>query len=155
MHIACFIFSVMGGASSSNFDEATGLWKGTVTTANNGGFIGIRSTPFKNGVDMSQCKGVEIELLASNNKKGGPQKIKGMLRDNTEFNGPTWCTTFNVPSKGGRVIRIKLDFNKLIATKFARVINDEEIFQKDNVSGVQLVYSKVRHSILPFLIFFF
>jgi len=128
---------VMGGASSSTFDEATGLWKGTVTTANNGGFIGIRSTPFKNNLDLSQCKGVEIEIIAP---KG--QRIKGMLRDNTEFNGPTWCTTFNVSKNG--VMKVRLPFDKLIATKFARTM-EGEVFQKNNVAGVQLVYSKFEY----------
>jgi hypothetical protein len=36
---------VMGGVSSSDFDNASGKWVGRVTDANNGGFIGIRSTP--------------------------------------------------------------------------------------------------------------
>jgi hypothetical protein len=36
---------VRGGASASTFDDTTGTWSGMVTDANNGGFIGIRSTP--------------------------------------------------------------------------------------------------------------
>ena len=36
---------VMGGASSSTIDNNTGIWKGTVTDANNGGFVGVRSVP--------------------------------------------------------------------------------------------------------------
>jgi len=128
---------VMGGASSSNFDEYTGIWKGTVTTANNGGFVGIRSTPFTNALDLSQCKGVEFKIKGPKGKK-----IKGMLRDNTEFNGPTWCTTFSIPNNG--VLKVRLPFEKLVATKFARTI-EGQVFQKDNVAGVQLVYSKFEY----------
>ena len=46
---------VMGGVSSSTFSSATGKWTGIVSESNSGGFIGIRSTPFSNTLDMSEC----------------------------------------------------------------------------------------------------
>jgi len=129
---------VMGGASSSSFDDATGLWKGNVSTANNGGFVGIRSTPFSKELDMSECKGIEISLRSSKGKK-----IKGMLRDTNEFNGPVWSASFDIKNNG--IFKTRLPFDKLIATKYASTLNGKE-FQKENVYAIQLVYSKFEYN---------
>ena len=48
---------VMGGVSSSEFDNNTGMWGGTVSSSNSGGFVGIRTTPFDPPLDMTGCKG--------------------------------------------------------------------------------------------------
>lgn len=50
---------VMGGVSASTVSKST--WTGRVTDANNGGFVGIRSTP---GFvwDASACRGLEWEI---------------------------------------------------------------------------------------------
>lgn len=126
---------VMGGASSSNVDNNTGMWTGTVTDANNGGFVGIRSTPFQNGsvLDMSGCKGVELRL-----RKGDGQRYKFVARDSTEFNGICWTTAFDV----GSVIRIP--FSKQIPTLFANSVSGKT-FDDENVVGFQLAHSKFEY----------
>ncbi len=80
---------VMGGASNSNFDTTTGTWRGTVTDANNGGFIGIRSTPPSLQLDLSQCQGLEwkIQFRSKSGSRGGKRlRFKVIVRDSTEFN---------------------------------------------------------------------
>ena len=162
----------MGGASSSNIDNNTGMWKGTVTDANNGGFVGIRSTPFKNGLalDLSDCNGVELRL-----RLGGGKRFKFVVRDSTEFNGICWTTAFdagggngaggglanvvnlfNSPKNNdgtrngvdgnfkGAVIRVP--FAKQIPTIFAKTVSGKT-FDVKNVVGFQLAYSKVRLSL--------
>jgi hypothetical protein len=125
---------VMGGASSSTFDSNTGIWRGTVTDANNGGFIGIRSTP---GFlwNMNSCKGLEYKLKTSSSKT---KTYKFVSRDSTEFNGITWATSVDV--KPG-LSTVKVPFAKQVPTLFAKIIPDET-FRKDNVVGLQIAFSK-------------
>lgn len=126
---------VMGGASSSTVDNNTGMWTGTVTDANNGGFVGIRSTPFRNGLslDVSDCKGVELRL-----RKGDGKRFKFVVRDSTEFNGICWTTEFDA----GSVIRIP--WAKQIPTIFAKTVNGKN-FDDEKVVGFQVAYSKFEY----------
>lgn len=124
---------VMGGASSSTVDNNTGMWTGTVTDANNGGFVGIRSTPLRNGMslDMSGCKGVELRL-----RKGSGQRFKFVVRDSTEFNGICWTTEFDAGSSS-----VRIPFSKQVPTVFAKTVPGST-FDDENVVGFQLAYSK-------------
>jgi hypothetical protein len=126
---------VMGGASSSTFDASTGKWTGQVTDANNGGFVGIRSTPNLQ-LDMTKCKGLELKLRSNKQKR-----LKVAVRDSTEFNGITWATSVDL--KNGSVVRVP--FAKQVPTVFAKVVDDSEAFRKDKVTAVQLVYSKFEY----------
>ena len=132
----------MGGASKSNFDAVTGQWRGQVTDANNGGFIGIRSTPFVEW-DMSNCQGIEI--ITSRSSSGGGVnnlRLKLVVRDSTEFNGIGWTTSVD-NKKGSNTLRAL--FSKQIPTRFAKRLSGSETFSKDQVKGVQLVYSKFEY----------
>jgi outer membrane lipoprotein SlyB len=126
---------VMGGASSSGFDAATGKWTGQVTDANNGGFVGIRSTPNLQ-LDMTNCKGLELKLRSNKQKR-----LKVAVRDSTEFNGVVWSTSVDL--KNGRVLRVP--FAKQVPTVFARIVDDNKPFRKDAVTAMQLVYSKFEY----------
>ena len=138
---------VMGGASASSFDRNTGTWSGSVTDANNGGFIGIRSTPGFQW-DCSACQGLEWKLKlvgageGASGGGGGIKRFKFVLRDTTDFNGITWSSSVDV--KPGRESTVKIPFDKLIPARFARIIPDET-FRKDNVVGVQLAFSKFEY----------
>ncbi|KAL7529435.1 hypothetical protein ACHAWF_002975 [Thalassiosira exigua] len=125
---------VMGGASSSTIDNNTGMWTGTVTDANNGGFAGIRTTPFRNGLslDMSGCTGVELRL-----RKGDGRRFKFVVRDSTDFNGICWTSEFDAKA----VVRIP--FAKQTPTIFANAV--EGNFDDENIVGFQLAYSKFEY----------
>jgi len=147
---------VMGGASSSTVDNNTGLWRGTVTDANNGGFVGIRSTPFKNGLslNMSSCKGVELRL-----RLGDGKRFKFVVRDDTSFNGICWTTEFDATAgEGGNGLAgligtsarnesndknttIRIPFANQTPTIFARTVSGNT-FDVTNVVGFQVAYSK-------------
>lgn len=128
---------VMGGASSSRFDAATGKWTGDVTDANNGGFIGIRSTPFVE-YDMSQCKGVQLKITPS---KKASLRLKVVIRDSTDFNGIGWTTSIDIAANGST---IRIPFDKQVPTRFAQTVSGQS-FAKDQVRGVQLVFSKFEY----------
>lgn len=155
---------IMGGISSSNFDDATGKWKGYVTDANNGGFIGIRSTPYVDW-DMSACTGIEVQI---NSKKNNDMRLKIVLRDSTQFNGIGWSTSKDVSEGGGNGIggiggilssitngnnsssssssvTIKVPFINQVPTRFAKIIRNQSPFKKSNVRGIQFVYSKFEY----------
>jgi len=142
---------VMGGVSSSTFDNDTGLWKGKVTDANNGGFIGIRSTPSFEW-NMENCSGIELKVKTASEKT---QRFKFVVRDSTDFNGVCWTTSIDVggsnpvlklftSSENSGVTTVKIPFRKQVPTIFARTVPDQ-VFQKDNVVGVQLAYSKFEY----------
>lgn len=139
---------VMGGASSSTIDNNTGVWSGKVTDANNGGFVGIRSTPFRNdmSLDMRDCRGIELKV-----RLGNGRRFKFVVRDSTEFNGICWTTAFDATSQGrSRIIAtgsdqrstsIRLPFADQVPTIFARTVRGKT-FDSMNIVGLQLVYSK-------------
>lgn len=151
---------VMGGVSSSSFSPIDGTWKGIVSDSNSGGFVGIRSTPFSNAIDMSKCKGVEMTLRGSKDKI-----FKAVIRDSTDFNGICWTTTFgrgdsnnkdwmamiakqtnfgqeNVgkAEKGG-IYKVKISFDDLIPTIFARTVPGQKL-NPSTIQGFQIAYSK-------------
>ncbi|KAL3781484.1 hypothetical protein HJC23_009153 [Cyclotella cryptica] len=138
---------VMGGASSSSIDNNTGKWSGKVTDANNGGFVGIRSTPFQNdmSLDMRDCNGIELKVRLGNGKR-----FKFVVRDSTEFNGICWTTTFDAAPQGSggnvaigfdRNTSIRLPFANQVPTIFANTVAGKT-FDAKNVVGLQLAYSK-------------
>ena len=147
---------VMGGVSASTFDNTSGKWTGSVTDANNGGFVGIRSFPNVE-LDMTQCTGLEVELK-QNNTPCGTRRYKISLRDSTDFNGIVWACSVNV--QGGNqnpILRlfdsdattttttVRIPFDKLQATKFANIVPNQKL-SEGNVVAFQLTYSKFEYN---------
>lgn len=130
---------VMGGASSSTFSN--GVWQGTVTDANNGGFIGIRNTPNFDW-DLTGCRGLELTLR----RRSGPSvsRFKVGIRDSTDFNGLVWTASFDLPTTTNPK-KIRVPFDKLTPTKFATVVTGVTLNQS-NVVGLQLIYSKFEYN---------
>ena len=129
---------VMGGVSSSEFDNNTGMWGGTVSSSNSGGFVGIRTTPFDPPLDMTGCKGIEFKL-----RGGDGKRFKAVVRDSTEFNGVCWTSSFDAPrNRNGGTVR--LPFDKQVPTIFANTVQGKT-FLANNVVGFQLAYSKFEY----------
>ena len=129
---------VMGGVSSSEFDNNTGMWGGTVSSTNNGGFVGIRTTPFDPPLDMAGCRGIELRL-----RGGDAKRFKAVVRDSTEFNGVCWTSSFDAPrNRNGGTVR--LPFAKQVPTIFANTV-EGKTFMANNVVGFQLAYSKFEY----------
>jgi hypothetical protein len=151
---------VMGGVSSSTMDNGSGRWKGFVTDANSGGFVGIRSTPNVQ-LDVSACRGLEFKFQAATTDNNMPRRIKVVVRDSTDFNGIAWTISVDLPPKsnGGFFnsgnakaqvvsIQVPLQDKSLIPTRFARIVKDEQGkggLDKTSVTALQLVYSKFEY----------
>jgi hypothetical protein len=129
----------MGGASASSFNEITGTWSGSVTEANNGGFVGIRTSPGDTW-NLQNCKGVEwkVKLVSPSKSKN---RFKFVLRDSSEFNGITWTTSVDL--KPG-LNNVKINFANQIPALFAKTLSDKT-FKKDSVASFQIVYSKYEY----------
>ena len=86
---------VMGGASKSVIDPTTMLWSGTVTTANNGGFAVVRTQLIDPPLDISAAAGLKVAL-----RGGSGMRFKFLLRDDEDWNGVGWCTSFDTTAPG-------------------------------------------------------
>jgi Complex I intermediate-associated protein 30 (CIA30) len=134
---------VMGGASSSAV-SSSGKWTGTVTDANNGGFVGIRSTPSFE-YDFSQCQGIEVTVRTNAKQK---RRYKLGVRDSKEFNGIVWNASFlvNGGGKPATTTKVRIPFDKLTPTLFAGTVPDAQPINKGRVVGIQFVYSKFEYN---------
>ena len=69
---------VMGGASQSGFSLAPsrdfGVWSGSITTENNGGFAGVRSRAVTPAMDLSAFRGIRLRV------KGDGKRYKLIVR---------------------------------------------------------------------------
>lgn len=142
---------VMGGASSSSFENKSGTWKGFVTDANSGGFIGIRTTPLSrppsarsrkslSALDMSKCKGIRLRL-----RGGMGRRIKATVRDSTAYNGVAWTSSLDCTSENNpNIYEVQLPFDAQIPTIFAKTVPNQT-FNAANIVGFQLTYSKFEY----------
>lgn len=81
--------SVMGGISNSNIVQSNAdyvTFRGNVSLENNGGFASIRSKPTQ--YELGQYKGIKLRI------KGDGKTYKLRLRDNPNWGGPSYQTSF-------------------------------------------------------------
>jgi Complex I intermediate-associated protein 30 (CIA30) len=130
---------VMGGASKSNLNPGTkfdGVWTGYVTTAQNGGFAGIRTKPLSPIKDASSSLGFVLDL------KGDGQRYKFIARDSLDWSGIAWSTSFDTTPN--EQMQVKIPWDKLIPTMRARTVVSEP-FNKKRITAVQLTLSKFEY----------
>jgi hypothetical protein len=131
---------VMGGVSKSDLNPGEafkGLWSGFTSSANNGGFAGIRTKTFNPPLDLGGCKGIRVKLM------GDGQRYKMILRDDDDWNGIAWSHSFDTVK--GRSIDISIPFEKFSPTRFARRVPMVVPFRKNSLAGVQLTLSKFEY----------
>jgi len=140
---------VMGGASSSSFDSEQRRWTGDVSTKNNGGFVGVRSKVLRPPLDCSAATGVVLRVRPGS---GAALRYKCILRDSADFNGICYTASFDVGTSGGLFSRmlnsgvetIKVPFDRLVPTIFARTVPDAAI-DLSNIVSVQFALSKFEY----------
>ena len=131
---------VMGGVSKTDLAPGQpfdGKWTGFTSSANNGGFAGIRTKVFQSPLNLSSCKGLKIKI------KGDGQRFKFILRDDDDWNGTAWSTSFD--SEKDKLIEVKLPFDKFTPTRFARKLPNLIPFKKNNIRAMQLTLSKFEY----------
>ena len=131
---------VMGGVSKTNLPPGTkftGDWNGHVSTANNGGFAGIRTRVFSPLIDASSCGGFLLSVI------GDGQRYKFVARDNVAWDGVAWSTSFDTTA--GEQIEVKVPFNKLIPTRRASTVKSAAPLNTGGLTDVQMTISKFEY----------
>ncbi|XP_021294438.1 uncharacterized protein LOC110424227 isoform X3 [Herrania umbratica] len=137
---------VMGGVSESTFQidwtggesgKPTGLFKGIVSTANNGGFTSIRTRNFSTPEDLSAYDGLELRL------KGDGRRYKLIVRTSTDWDTVGYAASFD--TIGGQWQSICLPFSSLRPVFRARTASDAPPFDPSNVVSLQLMFSKFEY----------
>ncbi|VAH27038.1 unnamed protein product [Triticum turgidum subsp. durum] len=137
---------VMGGVSESAFQiqptgsetgEATGLFKGTVSTSNNGGFTSIRTKNFTVPEDLSAYDGVELRV------KGDGRRYKLIIRTSYEWDTIGYTASFDTTK--GEWQSVRIPFSSLIPVFRARTATDAPPFDASNITALQLMFSKFEY----------
>ncbi|XP_062162876.1 protein HIGH CHLOROPHYLL FLUORESCENCE PHENOTYPE 173, chloroplastic isoform X1 [Alnus glutinosa] len=137
---------VMGGVSESTFQidltgsevgGPTGVFKGVVSTANNGGFTSIRTKNFSVPEDVSAYDGLELHL------KGDGRRYKLIIR--TSRNWDTVGYTASFDTVAGQWQSIRLPFSSLRPIFRARTVSDAPPFDRTSVISLQLMFSKFEY----------
>ncbi|XP_037483765.1 protein HIGH CHLOROPHYLL FLUORESCENCE PHENOTYPE 173, chloroplastic-like [Triticum dicoccoides] len=137
---------VMGGVSESAFQiqstgsetgEATGLFKGTVSTSNNGGFTSIRTKNFTVPEDLSPYDGVELRV------KGDGRRYKLIIRTSYEWDTIGYTASFDTTK--GEWQSVRIPFSSLIPVFRARTATDAPPFDASNITALQLMFSKFEY----------
>ncbi|XP_049383307.1 protein HIGH CHLOROPHYLL FLUORESCENCE PHENOTYPE 173, chloroplastic isoform X1 [Solanum stenotomum] len=133
---------VMGGVSQSTFQidltggengGPTGLFKGIVTTANNGGFASIRTKNFSEPEDLSAYDGLELRL------KGDGRRYKLIVRTSSDWDTVGYTSIFDTV-EGWQSVR--LPFSSLRPIFRARTVLDASAFDPSQITSLQLMFSK-------------
>ncbi|KAL2343270.1 hypothetical protein Fmac_004555 [Flemingia macrophylla] len=133
---------VMGGVSESNFQidpsgsengGPTGVFKGVVSTANNGGFTSIRTKNFSEPENLSAYDGLEFRL------KGDGRRYKLIVRTSTDWDTVGYTASFL--TEKGKWQSVQVPFSSLRPVFRARTVSDAPPFNP----SIVLMFSKFEY----------
>jgi uncharacterized protein YbjT (DUF2867 family) len=130
---------VMGGASQSSIrlDTDGAVFSGTVSTANSGGFVSVRTRNFEPPLDLSQAEGVELCV------KGDGDRYKLLLRSESGWDSLAYSYSFDTIPNTRMLIRVP--FAALIPVFRAKTVKDAQPFDSSRVYAFQLMLSKFEY----------
>ncbi|XP_002968299.2 uncharacterized protein LOC9631474 [Selaginella moellendorffii] len=134
---------VMGGVSESFLqvgregDEPVGIFRGVVSTANNGGFASIRTKNFDPVLDLSAYDGLELRL------KGNGQRLKLIVRVSKDWDGTGYTASFDTQKNSWTQVRVP--FSSFVPVFRARTVQDAPPFDVSSIASLQLMYSKFEY----------
>ncbi|KAI9120401.1 hypothetical protein K1719_007434 [Acacia pycnantha] len=137
---------VMGGVSESTFQidpsggengGPTGVFKGVVSTANNGGFTSIRNKNFSEPENLSAYDGLELRV------KGDGRRYKLIVRTSSDWDTVGYTAGFDTAE--GEWQSIQLPFPSLRPIFRARTVSDAPPFDPSNIISLQLMFSKFEY----------
>ncbi|XP_050368120.1 protein HIGH CHLOROPHYLL FLUORESCENCE PHENOTYPE 173, chloroplastic [Argentina anserina] len=137
---------VMGGVSESTFlidpkgsenGGQTGLFKGVVSTANNGGFTSIRTKNLSTPEDLSAYDGLELRL------KGDGRRYKLIVRISGDWDTVGYTAGFD--TVGDQWQTVRLPFSSLRPIFRAKTVPDAPPFDPSNIVSLQLMFSKFEY----------
>ncbi|PIN21436.1 putative dehydrogenase [Handroanthus impetiginosus] len=137
---------VMGGVSESTFQidpnggengGATGIFKGVISTANNGGFTSIRTKNFSVPEDLSAYDGLELRI------KGDGRRYKLIVRTSGDWDTVGYTASFDTVKDQWQWVRIP--FSSLRPIFRARTVPDAPPFNPSEIISLQLMFSKFEY----------
>ncbi|XP_008225254.1 PREDICTED: uncharacterized protein LOC103324919 [Prunus mume] len=137
---------VMGGVSESTFQidpnggengGPTGIFKGVVSTANNGGFTSIRTKNLSTAEDLSAYDGLELRL------KGDSRRYKLIVRTSRDWDTVGYTAGFDTVGDQWQTVRVP--FSSLKPIFRARTVSDAPPFDPSNIVSLQLMFSKFEY----------
>lgn len=137
---------VMGGASSSQLVMQTGagegggtaaVFKGVITTANNGGFTSVRTKNYDPPLDWGTYEGLELRL------RGNGLRYKVTLRTNETWDGVGYNVSFDTTD--GEWQTIRLPFSTFKPVFRAKSEPTAPPLDPSRVYSVQIMLSKFEY----------
>ncbi|CAI9260669.1 unnamed protein product [Lactuca saligna] len=137
---------VMGGVSESSFlivpngsetGGSTGLFKGIVSTANNGGFTSIRTKNFDVAENLCGYDGLELRV------KGDGRRYKLIVRTSRDWDTVGYTIGFDTVKDQWQ--SIQLAFSSLKPVFRAKTVVDAQAFDPSQIISLQLMFSKFEY----------
>ena len=137
---------VMGGVSQSTFETEltggegggpTGVFRGSISTANRGGFASIRTRNFDTPLDLRGMSGLEIRLLGDGNR------YKFFVRTQPGWDAPAFAQSFDTVA--GAWQTVKLPFAGFRPIFRARTMQAAPPLEPKTVYSVQVMLSKFEY----------
>ncbi|CAI7910792.1 unnamed protein product [Closterium sp. NIES-54] len=137
---------VMGGVSESalQYDKAAGegglpaaLFTGTVSTANSGGFVSVRTKNLSPSLDLSAYEGLEVRV------RGDGQRYKLILRTTAAWDALGYTASFDTLAATWHTVR--LPFSSFAPIFRARTVPGAPPLDTANIASLQLMLSKFEY----------
>lgn len=130
---------VMGGVSESSIRliNNAALFSGNVSTQNSGGFASVRTRNFKEPLNLAGYDGVELLV------KGDGQRYKFILRTESQWDGVSYCYSFDTQKDCW--INVRVPFDALIRVFRAKTLKDAPSFDSSHIYALQLMLSKFEY----------
>ncbi|THG21283.1 hypothetical protein TEA_028088 [Camellia sinensis var. sinensis] len=132
---------VMGGVSESTFQidptggengGPSGLFKGVVSTANNGGFTSIRTKNFSVPENLSPYDGLELRI------KGDGRRYKLIIRTSRDWDTVGYTSSFDTVE--GQWQSVRVPFTSLRPVFRARTVSDAPPFDSSSIISLQACF---------------
>lgn len=124
--------TVMGGVSNSRLvatDSGSGLFNGTVSLDNNGGFASVRSPSMTQTIE--DFAGIAVRI------RGDGKRYKVGLRTDKKFDGVFHQASFT--SKNGDWLVVKIPFSDFIPTYHGRRLSDDKRMKPQDIQSVSFL----------------
>ena len=136
---------VMGGVSDSllmerfekSVDGPVGVFTGTVSTSNNGGFASVRTRNFSPPLNLSAYDGVYLRL------KGDGKRYKLILRSDPSWDGIGYTASFDTIA--GQWQTIHVPFSACVPVFRARTLKNASPLDTCKITSIQLMLSKFEY----------
>ena len=130
---------VMGGVSESGLMKSVdgALFTGSVSTAQSGGFVSVRTRNFQFPLDLSAHAGLEIKL------KGDGNRYKFLARSSDGWDTLAYAYSFNTIAN--EWITVRVPFVEMVAVMRAKTIPNAPPIDVKNIRSFQFMLSKFEY----------